>query len=194
MKTGWVHYKKHDMEYVKCSNEVYFTKELVESYVSLLHHGWLSQEGMSEACNESHRNSKKMAIFKHFLNKNPNVGNHFNKKVGGNNPESVDDEIEIPANDNYNEGQISKSMFEMHRKNLSQALYRHWILEELRDRNKVGKVLFGPRYDETGHLVTYQESVDKFLENVDIWRTGELYKHGECTGLFIFIALGENFI
>ena len=54
-KTGWAHYKKQDFKFVKCSNEVFFTKELVEHYVSLLHHAWVSQEGQSEAYNESHR-------------------------------------------------------------------------------------------------------------------------------------------
>ena len=47
-------------------------------------------------------------------------------------------------------GALTNKMFEMHRKNLSQALYSHWIIEELRDRNKIGKVLFGPRYGNKG--------------------------------------------
>ena len=188
VKTGWVHYKKQDISYVKCSNEVYFTAELVESYVSLLHHGWLSQEGQSEAYNESHRNSKKVEFFKNFLTLNPTVGNHFKKKKVEN--EEIDDDINIPENDQYNEGQFSNSMFEMHRKNLSQALYRHWILEELRDRNKVGKILFGPRHDETGDHVTYQDSVETFLSQVDDWQTGEVYEHGECTGLHFVDLLG----
>ena len=113
VKTGWVHYKKQDISYVKCSNEVYFTAELVESYVSLLHHGWLSQEGQSEAYNESHRNSKKVEFFKNFLTLNPTVGNHFKKKKVEN--EEIDDDINIPENDQYNEGLFSNSMFEMHR-------------------------------------------------------------------------------
>ena len=190
--TGWIHYKKQNIAYVKCSNQVYFTAELVESYASLLHHGWLSQEGQSEAYNESHRNSKKVDFFKSFLMQNPNVGNHF-KKRNVQNKDVIDDEISIPENDQYNEGQLSNSMFEMHRKNLSQALYRHWIFEELRDRNKVGKFLFGPRYDESGRLITYQESVDKFLCQVDNWRTGEIYKHGECTGLsFVYFVESDK--
>ena len=74
---------------MKCSKEVYFTRELVESYVSLLHHGWLSQEGQSEAYNKCHRNSKKVEIFKNFLLKNPNIGTHFEKS--GNHEELIDD-------------------------------------------------------------------------------------------------------
>ena len=166
---------------MKCSNEIYFTRELVESYVSLLHHGWLSQEGQSEAYNECHRNSQKVEIFKNFLLTNPNIGNHFEKS--GNHEDLIDDEIDVPENELFNDGQMSNSMFEMHRKNLSQALYRLWIHEELKDRKKIGKILFGPRIDESGVYISYQESVDAFLSNVDDWRTGELYEHGECSGL-----------
>ena len=138
---------------------------------------------MSEAYNESHRYSKKTEIFKDFLIKNPSTGNHFAKKK--NNQDHLDDDVDIPDSEECNQGQITNKMFEMHRKNLSQALYSHWIIEELRDRKKIGKVLFGPRYDDKGCLVTYQESVDEFLNSVDAWRTEELYKHEVCTGMFI---------
>ena len=97
----------------------------------------------------------------------------------------LDDDVDIPDSEECNQGQITNKMFEMHRKNLSQALYSHWIIEELKDRKKIGKVLFGPRYNDVWCLVTYQGSVDKFLDNVDAWRTEELYKHEVCTGMFI---------
>ena len=54
----------------------------------------------------------------------------------------------------------------------------------------MGKILFGPRHDETGHHVTYQDSVETFLSQVDDWRTGEVYEHGECTGLHFVDLLG----
>ena len=159
---------------------MFFSEKLVQSYVSLLHHGWLSQEGQSEAYNECHRNSSKVFLFKNFLAQNPTVGGHFNqKKTKG--EESMDDDIDIPDNKDFNEGQVSNFMFEMHRKNLSQALYRLWIFEELKDRNKIGKMLFGPFYKDNGDLVTYQDSVEEFLAQVDVWRTDEIYKHTECT-------------
>ena len=158
----------------------FISEKLVQSYVSLLHHGWLSQEGQSEAYNECHRNSSKVFLFKNFLAQNPTVGGHFNqKKTKG--EESMDDDIDIPDNKDFNEGQVSNFMFEMHRKNLSQALYRLWIFEELKDRNKIGKMLFGPFYKDNGDLVTYQDSVEEFLAQVDVWRTDEIYKHTECT-------------
>ena len=91
----------------------------------------------------------------------------------------MDDDIDIPDNKDFNEGQVSNFMFEIHRKNLSQA--RLWIFEELKDRNKIGKMLFGPFYKDNGDLVTYQDSVEEFLAQVDVWRTDEIYKHTECT-------------
>ena len=93
-----------------------------------------------------------------------------------------DSDMPIPFNDDYNDGQCSNTMFEMHRKNVSQALYSKWIREELKDRHKVGKVLFGPRYDAAGKLITYQDSVESFLTEVDELRTNEIYPHEECTG------------
>ena len=178
-KTGWSHYKNQDLQFVKCSNEVFFTKELVEHYISLLHHAWVSQEGQSEAYNESHRNSKKVILFKEFLRVNQNVGVHFNQKGADG---DLNDDLDIPDNDLFNEGQKSNLMHEMHRKNLSQAVYRHWIYEELKERNKLGKILFGPRLGEDGQCVTYKESVEHFLTLVDVWRTGEIYQHEQCTG------------
>ena len=151
----------------------------MEHYVSLLHHAWVSQEGQSEAYNESHRGSKKVQLFKEFINMNKNVGAHFNQKAENGN---LDDDLDIPDNDLFNEGQKSNLMHEMHRKNLSQAVYRHWIYEELKERNKLGKILFGPRLGRNGQCISYKESVEHFLTLVDVWRTGEIYHHGECTG------------
>ena len=151
--------------------------------MSLLHHAWVSQEGMSEAYNESHKDSKKVELFNDFLRKNKKIGslaqfNKVNEEDGG-----LDDELDIPENDLYNEGQVSNSMQEMHRKNLSQAMYAHLIREELKERNKLGKILFGPRLDKNKTLITYKASVEQFLAQVDTWRTEEIYEHTDCTGM-----------
>ena len=185
MITGWVHYKLYQPKFIKSSNEVYFKKECLDGYISLLHHGWLSQEGMSEAYNESHRDSPNVIFFKQFLEENPTIGNHFKGKK--NNENCIDDEVNIPESEETTstEAHVANMMYEMHRKNILQALYGQWIMEELKDRNKIGKVLFGPKYDDAGQLVTYQESVDAFLDCVDAWRTNELYQHEECTGRLI---------
>ena len=111
VKNGWAHYKKHEATLVKSSNVVFFTPDTVDMYASLLHHGWLSQEGQSEAYNEAHRNSPKVGIFKDFLAKNPNVGKQFAKKV---NQHDAEADMPIPFNDEYNDGQCSNTMYEMH--------------------------------------------------------------------------------
>ena len=177
-QTGWAFYKNKDFEFVKCNNQVFFTKELVEHYISLLHHAWVSQEGQSEAYNESHRNSNKVELFKDLMTNNKNVGVHFNQRGEG----EVSDDLDIPDNDLYNEGQKSNLMHEMHRKNLSQAVYRHWIYEELKERKLLGKILFGPRLGRNDVYISYKDSVEHFLLKVDGWRTGEVYDHEDCTG------------
>ena len=63
-------------------------------------------------------------------------------------------------------------------------MYGHLIQEELKERNKLGKILFGPRLDEKKILITYKASVEQFLAQVDTWRTEEIYEHTDCTGMF----------
>ena len=70
-------------------------------------------------------------------------------------------------------------------------MYSNWIREELKDRHKVGKVLFGPRYDATGKLITYQDSVESFLTEVDELRTN-VQKKGQCRIDFIFGLNSES--
>ena len=79
--TGWLFYKKHNIDFVRASNEVYFQRRMVKTYLSNFHHCWMSMEGMSEAYNETWRESEAVEIFKDFLNKNKNVGNHFNRNL-----------------------------------------------------------------------------------------------------------------
>ena len=74
--------------------------------------------------------------------RNPSTGNHFSKK---NNQDLLDDDVDIPDKEECNQGQKTNKMFEMHRKNLSQALYSHWIIEELKDRKKNWKSVVWPQ-------------------------------------------------
>ena len=150
------------------------------SLLSLLHHGWLSQEGMAEAYNETHRGSIKVELFQQFLRENSKIGRHFQRKP--NNEDILDDDVDVlTEEETSNDNQAQTTMYELHRKNVSKALYNQWILEELKDRKKVGKILFGPKYDEDGSLKTFKVTVDEFLDNVDGWRTNELYEHESCT-------------
>ena len=136
---------------------------------------------MAEAYNETHRGSLKVELFKQFLVENSKIGRHFQRKP--NNEDIIDDDVYDPTEEETsNDNHARNTMYELHRKNVSKALYNQWILEELKDRKKVGKILFGPKHDEDENLKTYQITVDEFLDNVDEWRTNELYEHEECTG------------
>ena len=44
-KMGWKFYGHLEFRHVRASNEVFIEKNLVEDYLALLHHGWLSSEG-----------------------------------------------------------------------------------------------------------------------------------------------------
>ena len=52
----------------------------------------------------------------------------------------------------------------------------------MKERNKLGKKLFGPRLGRNGEYISYKASVEYVLNQVDGWRTEELYRHDECTG------------
>ena len=88
------------------------------------------------------------------------------------NRETVDDD---------KEDQIFSGMAELHRKSLSQALFNYFVLKELKERKEISKHNFGPYFSDDGNLVTYQESVENYLEYVEKCRTGEVYTHNICT-------------
>ena len=159
-------YKKSPQIFLRASNEVYFEKLLVKSYTNNLCHAWMSMEGQSEAYNQTWLNSDKTKIFQSFLEQNPNVGNHFNRdalKV------NVENDLHI-IGDSETEKQSSEkssTMFDMSRKNLSHALFNHWIQEEFTERRVINRVFFGPYYrNGTNTVVTYQETVEGFLVDV----------------------------
>ena len=104
----------------------------MESYLCNLQHCWMSMEGQSESYNDLWWNSHKVEMIRLFLDKNPSVGKHFDKKIAAENL----DEINLPFNDNYNEKESKESgrgifsgMQELHRKSLSQVWFL--ILGEL---------------------------------------------------------------
>ena len=186
-KVGWLFYET-DVNFVKASNEVYFEKLLVERSMASFMHGFMSMEAEAEAYNETFRGSEQVEQIKLFLNKNPNVGKHFEKKIKA---KPAEDEYEAPMSDDFNEKeaaskglQVFSGMHEMHRKSLSAAFYNLSTLLELQERNLVGKYFFGPyHYEVDGmqKLLNYKESVDNFQRDVDKWRTDELYTHDNCT-------------
>ena len=96
---------------------------------------------MAEAYNETHRGSLKVELFKQFLVENSKIGRHFQRKP--NNEDIIDDDVYDPTEEETsNDNHARNTMYELHRKNVSKALYNQWILEELKDRKKVGKILF----------------------------------------------------
>ena len=127
MQTGWLFYKKNKPEYIKASNEVFFSKTLIVSYVNNLCHAWMSMEGQAEAYNQTWLSSEEVMMVKLFLSKNPKIGKHFNKKTIFVNKE---EDLDFDENENSNESdslQEDQPMFtgmaEMHRKSLSQVTF-----------------------------------------------------------------------
>ena len=136
LQTGWLFYKKKEPEYIKASNEVFFKKQLLVSYMNNLCHAWMSMEGQAESYNQTWLNSVEVRMVNLFLAKNPKLGKHFNQKIKIVNPE---EDLDLPVNVNCNEvdsvkaGQpIFSGMAEMHRKSLSQV-----ILKTFRDRSYI---------------------------------------------------------
>ena len=89
---------KQDIDYVKASNEVFLEKAFLESCLSNLMHG-ISMESTAEAYNETFRNSNSSRLFQEFLNKNKDIGNHFNAKMKELDP---NEDLDIAANENFN--------------------------------------------------------------------------------------------
>ena len=142
-------YYKSETGFVKASNVVYLERKLVEYFLSNYHQGWMSQESQAEAYNETWRDSTQVELVKKFLEDNPTVGAQFNKKMK---PEDLDflsdhlDEEDIELETNTTDERLRNSsfcgMFEIHRKNLSQAYFNLWVPEELRERNMLWSLLY----------------------------------------------------
>ena len=103
----------------------------------------------------------------------PILGQNIKKKDNNIDRKKVDDDKE--------DQQIFSGMAELHRKSLSQALFNYFILKELKERKEISKHNFGPYFSDDGNLVTYQKSVENYLEYVEKCRTGEVYTHNTCT-------------
>ena len=174
-KMGWKYYEDEKFVSIRASNEVFLDKSLVENYLALLHHGWVSSEGKCEAYNELHRDSVNVQKIQRFFNKNEKIGRHFNQKVNlsVDNPDFV---TGIEGNSTFN------GMHELHQKSLSSAVLNHEVFEELKERNKLEKITFGPKVNHDKIRISYKESLENVLEKIDNWRTDEIYEHSVCTG------------
>ena len=83
-KMGWQFYENVTFANIRASNEVFLDRSLVEYYLALLHHGWLSAEGKCEAYNELHRETENVWKMKKILEKNEKIGCHFNQRINHN--------------------------------------------------------------------------------------------------------------
>ena len=185
MINGWLFYKKQIVDIYRASNEVYFEKQIVKVFLSNLHHSWMSFEGMSEAYNEAFRQSEGVAVIRNFLVQNQNVCNHFKRSVKCDEDIGPIYEEEDSSNDKLND------MHEMHRKNLSAVVYNYWVVEELRERKLLGKFLFGPYYQdkEKKKIITFKDSVEMFIVEIDKLRINETYDHIKCSGACFFFYI-----
>ena len=175
-KMGWKYYEDEKFVSVRASNEVFLDKSLVEYYLALLHHGWVSSEGKCEAYNELHRNTVNVQKMQKFLNKNDKIGRHFNQKINHSDDDNLNFVTESEGNSTFN------GMHELHQKSLSSAVYNHEVFEELRERDKLAKITFGPKVNHEKVRISNKESMETILQKVDNWRTDEIYEHSVCTG------------
>ena len=166
----------------RASNEVYFEEQMIKIFLSNFHHCWMSFEGMSEAYNESFRQNDCVSMIKNFLVKNQNVGNHFKRSVKGDAADSIDPMyVEEEEEENLND------MHEMHRKNLSAVVFNYWVVEELKERNLMGKFLFGPYYldKEKKHTVTFKDSVNRRASHRNLENFTFVDENGKNQGINI---------
>ena len=110
-----------------------------------------------------------------FLHFNPGVGTHFQSKVK---KAATEDAHEKGVDAENAEDEKRSTMFEMHRKTLSKALFSHEIINELNDRNLTRK--FGPMV-ENGVRKTFEDSKNDFMKHIDHLRSHETYKHENCS-------------
>ena len=102
---------------------------------------------------------------------------------------NLNEEIENPPTIYFNQKeveasgkQIQTSMHELHRKSLANAYYNYLVKLEMNERNM--NFIFGPFYSEDGNIVTFQNSIETFLEDIDALHSIETYAHEVCACMF----------
>ena len=122
---------------------------------------------------ETFEDSEMVFIVKRFLQFHPKVGAHFETKA-----KSDDDDEEIGKGDVPDDHVRRNSMFEMHRKTLSKALWNFETINELTERNM--SYNFGPKV-EYGERKSFEQTQEEFMQHIDRLRTYETYKHDDCS-------------
>ena len=85
-------------------------------------------------------------------------------------------------------------MHEMHRKNLSAVVFNYWVVEELKERNLMGKFLFGPYYldKEKKHTVTFKDSVNRRASHRNLENFTFVDENGKNQGINIRLGTCWN--
>ena len=96
-------------------------------------------------------------------------------------------DLNIPATIYYNHKdieaagkQVQNTMYELHRKSVVNAYYNYLVKQELNERKQ--NYIFGPYRTEEGKIFSFQDSVERFLEEIDELRSKESYAHNNCAG------------
>ena len=116
--TGWLFYNTQPIDFIEASQEVYFERKMMESYLCNLQHCFMSQEGQAESYNDLWWNSHKVQIIQQFLRQNPSVGKHFDKVI------SAEDDLPLLTDSSASDRGCSSGMQNMHRKSVSKVCLR----------------------------------------------------------------------
>ena len=183
-KMGFKKYK--DPKIFRSSGEELFTKDFLENYMSDLHINFTSSEGRAESYNMFHRGKEKHRFFEKFISANPNTGGHFKTRSSASD-EIIDgedkDAEQVDTEEEEEEGERS-TMHLLGRRNLSSGFYNHELVCELAERGRLEEAIFGPKEspEDENKTVTYKESIEDFMREIDDLRREELYSHNaaEC--------------
>ena len=168
-----------NVDIIRGSDEQYFTSRFLAGYMFDLLHSFTSIEGRTEAFNQLLRDTEKSEYFQNFIANNPAIGGHFNSKEEKQSIEAICDQDQDEEEDQREE---RSAMHELHKPTMRTAFYNHEIRCELEERGILDSWTFGPKENEKDGFkkMSYRESLEVFMEQVDVWRRGEIYPHDEA--------------
>ena len=178
---GFKRYK--DAEIFRSSGEELFTKEFLENYMHDLHINFTSSEGRAESYNMFNRGKEKHRFFEKFISANPDTGGHFKTRSSASDEIIDGEDKEREELDTVEEEEGERStMHLLGRRNLSAGFYNHELVCELEERGKLEEAIFGPKEspEDEKKTVTYKESIEDFMREIDDLRREELYSHNDA--------------
>ena len=148
----------------------------MKDYMTQLQHQWSSIESRAISYNQFWRDGTAAKFVEDFIKSNPGVGGHFDSKRKAEQHELLgDQDIDV---DEYNG---RNTMHELGRWNMATAFYHHEVYQEMVLRNHVDSVTFGPKEseDDPRTKISFKDSMEKYMEDINTMRKDELYKHTE---------------